>query len=139
MSYKKRYYPDWDCIQCGERKIFGSKDKCNKCGCYRSKGVPSKNDAVPTVKAGDWTCICGVNNFAKRDKCFKCNAPKAPVEVKEEVKTCIVCMDRPLEVLITKCKHICMCNTCCQALSLCPMCRMPYNSQTDIDRVFVSV
>lgn len=29
------------------------------------------------VKSGDWTCPkCRVNNFANRQRCFKCNAPK---------------------------------------------------------------
>ncbi|XP_054714622.1 RNA-binding protein 5-A-like [Uloborus diversus] len=30
----------------------------------------------------DWTCIkCGVNNFRKRDLCFKCNAPREEAEL----------------------------------------------------------
>lgn len=30
----------------------------------------------------DWTCIkCGVNNFRKRDMCFKCNAPREEAEL----------------------------------------------------------
>lgn len=30
----------------------------------------------------DWTCMkCGVNNFKKRDMCFKCNAPREEAEM----------------------------------------------------------
>lgn len=28
--------------------------------------------------AQDWICPCGVQNFARRRECFKCNAPKGP-------------------------------------------------------------
>lgn len=35
----------------------------------------------PMLKV-DWTCIkCGVNNFRKRDMCFKCNAPREEAEL----------------------------------------------------------
>lgn len=108
MSYTRppKKYPDWDCVQCGQRKIFGSKDRCGKCGCYRSKGIPSYGASIrdsvrewredrretETVemkrnesKPGDWKCSCGVNNFAKRDKCFKCDQPKKVEAPKGEV------------------------------------------------------
>jgi len=139
-QHKKKYYSDWDCLQCGQKQIFGSKDKCNNCGCFRSKGIPSHlaNKAIVSVtKPGDWTCICGINNFAKRDKCFKCNAPRNTS--KEETKVCVVCMERPLEVLIKPCKHICMCFVCSQAISNCPVCRSSYDVQNDVEKVFLSV
>lgn len=143
--FQNRFNRDWDCPQCGQKKIFGSKDKCGKCGCYRSKGVPSTSyqSAVnaSVIKPGDWTCVCGVNNFAKRDKCFKCDAARVVPQSapKEETKSCVICMDRPLEVLIKSCKHICMCEICCYAVTMCPVCRGPYDPQTGVEKVFLSV
>ena len=29
-----------------------------------------------TARPGDWTCVCGAQNFARREDCFKCQAPK---------------------------------------------------------------
>jgi len=30
------------------------------------------------VRAGDWMCGCGANNFSFRTECFRCDAPRLP-------------------------------------------------------------
>jgi nucleolin len=32
--------------------------------------------AAPGAAGGEWDCECGNNNFARRDVCFKCQAPR---------------------------------------------------------------
>lgn len=86
---------DWICGECGA-KVFGSKTTCFKCQADKgdSKDAPTDgggsswgnddkkddNGDKPRPKAGDrpgdWTCECGVNNFASRDECFKCQEKK---------------------------------------------------------------
>jgi hypothetical protein len=37
----------------------------------------SRSGGRAEVKPGDWSCDqCRVNNFARRDTCFRCGAPK---------------------------------------------------------------
>lgn len=46
---------------------------------FLPKDIPEGDRPLPRL---DWTCIkCGVNNFKKRDFCFKCNAPRAEAEL----------------------------------------------------------
>ena len=59
---------DWDCPQCGNDN-FASRDKCKKCGCFKSK--------IP--RPGDWKCYCGEINFAKRLECRRCSKPHESV------------------------------------------------------------
>lgn len=68
MSRVKRN--DWICPKC-RNDVFGSKDKCGKCECFRSKaGRP-----IEVVhKPGDWECSkCHEHNFASRSSCRKCS------------------------------------------------------------------
>jgi hypothetical protein len=36
---------------------------------------------------------------------------------------CVVCMDRPLEMVFVPCGHICVCEECSSQISRCPICR----------------
>lgn len=148
-----RKHPDWDCSQCPNRNIFGSHDKCPKCGCFRSKGRPAgggthvASAGPPPKKPGDWDCTCGVSNFAKRDVCFVCGEhkpipviaiPSAAQEVASASPVCVVCTERPLEVRLKNCNHICLCQQCANTLSACPMCRVAYDASSDVDKVFIA-
>ena len=44
-------------------------------------------------------------------------------EVIEGHDACVICMDRPRNVVILDCGHICACFTCAQQLNNCPVCR----------------
>lgn len=70
---------DWTCPQCNEHN-FASRDKCFKCGCFRSKAFKKDNTTANFVKQGDWTCICGELNFASRVSCRKCGKSKINVQ-----------------------------------------------------------
>ncbi|XP_055295049.1 ATP-dependent RNA helicase vasa isoform X2 [Sitodiplosis mosellana] len=85
---------DWICDSCGA-KVFGSKTTCFKCQADKgdSKDAPADDGGNsfrsnnrdggdggsrpgPGGKPGDWTCACGVSNYASRNECFKCQEPK---------------------------------------------------------------
>lgn len=124
------------------QSIFGSRDKCPNCGCFRSKALNS------AVKPGDWKCqLCSYMNFAKNGSCKRCLGSPVPLAAQPEPLvhsvpsvendvTCCVCMDRPLEAFLKNCKHICMCMVCSMTQDKCPKCRVPYNPD-DVDKVFI--
>lgn len=55
----------WSCAVCGLCNKIQNK-LCDACECDRW---------APHARAGDWSC-CGVNNFASRSTCMKCNRPR---------------------------------------------------------------
>lgn len=148
---------DWNCPECGHRN-FARRDKCEKCGCFRSKsleyggtGSSKSNQRKPniTFKGGDWFCeSCATLNFAKRDACYKCNkerpvsntTPRQDAEnatTGETSKSCAICIDKAPEVIFTKCGHFVCCDDCSQPLHKCPMCRVHFNiDRTDIIKVY---
>lgn len=75
MYTNKKFNKDWICPQCGNDN-FGSRDKCKKCGCFRSKALKSNSNSDLVIKKGDWNCSCGELNFASRTNCRKCNKEK---------------------------------------------------------------
>jgi E3 ubiquitin-protein ligase MUL1 len=38
-------------------------------------------------------------------------------------ETCVVCLDRPRDVVILDCGHICVCKLCAEQVTECPVCR----------------
>ncbi len=137
---KKTYYPDWNCPECNRKDIFGSKDKCPSCGCYRSKAFKNKSENPVERKPGDWNCLtCTGMNFGTRTQCFKCGTPKVPTTTPtsdEDTKLCKICFDRELSAGIP-CGHICMCYECAISTSSCPICRSEYNNNFDIKKIFL--
>ncbi|XP_019365947.1 PREDICTED: E3 ubiquitin-protein ligase LRSAM1 [Gavialis gangeticus] len=50
--------------------------------------------------------------------------PSAPqLELDERKSECVVCMEREAHVIFLTCGHVCCCQTCCEALRTCPLCR----------------
>ncbi|XP_019396073.1 PREDICTED: E3 ubiquitin-protein ligase LRSAM1 [Crocodylus porosus] len=50
--------------------------------------------------------------------------PSAPqLEVDERKSECVVCMEREAHMIFLTCGHVCCCQTCCEALRTCPLCR----------------
>ena len=72
--------PDWTCPGCSA-SVFGSKDRCFKCG-IPNPALPAAAATPPPVvpaavplRRPDWTCpTCAVLVFGSKDRCFKCNA-----------------------------------------------------------------
>lgn len=45
-----------------------------------------------------------------------------------EENTCCVCLTEPKEVLLLPCRHLCVCTTCFEQLTRCPVCRASFES-----------
>lgn len=135
----KTFHADWDCPQCGLKQVFGSRDKCPSCGCFRSKAKMSK-------KPGDWDCSsCGKHNFAKRDRCYACGkeksvVPASPAPSLGGGSTCSICLTNTPCMLIKPCKHCCTCKECMEQLNTgeCPMCRTLFIKDVDVEEIFIS-
>ena len=42
---------------------------------------------------------------------------------RQEKAQCVVCMSKPKSIVFYPCKHKCVCETCSQRMSQCPICR----------------
>lgn len=137
--------PAWWCPRC-DFSIYGSKDKCSKCGTMRpapkavSAAVTAATATVPSVtfKEGDWICPrpqCKAHNFRSRSGCHKCGtigplplptlapAPAATADADVDTAECVVCMDAKLEMIYPACGHICLCQKCATRVGRkCPVC-----------------
>ncbi|NXJ88433.1 LRSM1 ligase, partial [Corythaixoides concolor] len=50
--------------------------------------------------------------------------PTAPLLQWDEKKSeCVVCMERETRMIFLPCGHVCCCQTCCERLHACPLCR----------------
>ncbi|NWW49414.1 LRSM1 ligase, partial [Pedionomus torquatus] len=50
--------------------------------------------------------------------------PTAPQLCWDEKKSeCVVCMEQETQMIFLPCGHVCCCQTCCQRLHICPLCR----------------
>lgn len=50
-------------------------------------------------------------------------------QVSTEGSECVVCMDKPRTILLTRCRHMCLCAECVQKIGdLCPICRTPFTA-----------
>ncbi|KAF1662949.1 E3 ubiquitin-protein ligase LRSAM1, partial [Aptenodytes patagonicus] len=50
--------------------------------------------------------------------------PTAPLLQWDEKKSeCVVCMEQETQVIFLPCGHVCCCQTCCERLHTCPLCR----------------
>ena len=83
-SVLARRLPDWDCPQCGQTNIFGSKPECFRCHAanparrFGSSPVAPPPAPVPTgrrPRLPDWDCeTCQRMVFGSKDACNKCGA-----------------------------------------------------------------
>ncbi len=131
---KKVWHPDWNCPQCDRTQIFGSKDKCPSCGCFRSK------KQQPTVKSGDWWCpSCKTHNFANKQACFKCNLKKVLADDPDQPQgnSCSICLALPSCMNVHVCGHISMCEACCSIVSQCPICRADFDPTRKPVKMFI--
>ena len=122
---------DWVC-ECLESN-FGSRSACRKCG-----KAKSGNPSTITYEMGDWYCSdnnCKEMNFKSRTSCRKCNKPKTQLPPNDN-DNCIVCMSDAKSQVIIKCGHLCYCDVCGFNINKCPICRITYNPDTDLLKIY---
>ncbi|NXN90957.1 LRSM1 ligase, partial [Rhinopomastus cyanomelas] len=49
--------------------------------------------------------------------------PTAPLLQWDKKSECVVCMEQETQMIFLPCGHICCCQTCCEQLHTCPLCR----------------
>lgn len=138
---------DWNC-SCGELN-FASRNACRKCGNVKPGSVTlplRQKDELSrplagSTRPGDWTCTCGELNFASRSNCRKCGILKGGTSTTTpapltDTDTCIICMDRKKDTVITVCGHLGYCGVCALNLTQCPICRKGYNPDTQLLKIY---
>ena len=56
--------------------------------------------------AGDWLCSCGSTNFARRDECFRCSAPRCIICASGFDTLCFFAWATAAAAAATPCRHI---------------------------------
>ncbi|KAM6337177.1 E3 ubiquitin-protein ligase LRSAM1 isoform 7-T10 [Alca torda] len=46
-----------------------------------------------------------------------------PLQWEEKKSECVVCMEQETQMIFLPCGHVCCCQTCCERLHACPLCR----------------
>lgn len=146
---------DWICCSCNDIN-FASRNVCRKCGKNRPLSASSSSSSaqVPVFKEGDWYCsgmLCLTHNFGTRIVCYKCGKARVnntsdnmnykhekekEEEEEDDSKMCIICMDRPKNTCVKLCGHLGYCFECAFTLDKCPVCRISYNPNTDLIKVY---
>ena len=121
---------DWICSFCSNNN-FAARIACYKCN--RPKAVPMATASAQAVsKPGDWKCSsCPETNFGSRVVCRNCGSARPSDEKKaEENKSeCVICMDQPIDSVITTCGHSAVCLACGSTINQCPICRNPFTRE----------
>ncbi|CAF4351951.1 unnamed protein product [Rotaria sordida] len=72
-------------------------------------------------------------NFGSRTVCRSCGTARPSVENTDNNKNtkneCVICMENPIDSVITTCGHSSMCLQCGIHVNQCPICRNPFNQQ----------
>ncbi len=99
---------DWICHPC-QTNNFSNHTACHKSN--RAKTISMQIDASAqkaTVKPGDWKCSsCPEMNFGSRVVCRTCGAARPSIETNNgnTKSECVICMDKPIDSVITNCGH----------------------------------
>lgn len=76
----------------------------------------------PPKKPMCWDCGDINNDLEGKSK-------KLLLDDKPKDTTCVVCFDRDITILVSKCGHFCFCDVCGFALDKCPICRISYKPE----------
>lgn len=58
---------------------------------------------------------------------------RAALDVDTKFASCVVCLDRAPTVVCMPCKHLALCNQCCdEELQCCPICRCDVRDKIDV-------
>ncbi len=89
-------------------------------------------DVPPAVtsRPGDWKCSsCPETNFGSRVVCRSCGTARPSTENNTNKSECVICMEKPIDSVITTCGHSAVCLQCGTRLTQCPICRNPFNQE----------
>ena len=122
---------DWICQSCNNNN-FASRTACRQCGRPNRIIIEPNPPAPAAVKPGDWKCSsCPEVNFGSRVVCRLCGAarPSTGNQPAQASKECVICMDHPIDSVITTCGHSAVCISCGVSITQCPICRNPFTQQ----------
>lgn len=109
---------------------------------------------VATAKLSDLVSLaigicegCKGTVFRSKPRC-KCGTWRPDVAAKREAEgkgedldgKCLTCLDARADVLLIKCKHLCLCQECVKKVQgKCPICRESFDpeSKTEVMKLFV--
>ena len=124
---------DWTCNSCNSLN-FATRVVCYKCSQQRpeSMNIDTPPVAAITPRPGDWKCSsCPETNFGSRVVCRSCGAARPSTESNnsDSKKECVICMENPIDSVITTCGHSAVCLSCGAHITQCPICRNPFTPQ----------
>jgi hypothetical protein len=123
---------DWMCNSCNNIN-FAARTACRNCGVPNPVPTRINTPAQISPKPGDWKCSsCPQTNFGSRIVCRACGAGRPSAENNNNNNNtgeCVICMDKPIDSVITSCGHSAVCLQCGSSITQCPMCRNPFNQQ----------
>lgn len=129
---------DWVCSQCSTNN-FASRNACFKCNRAKdaAQSTSASNPVTPannpmTPKPGDWKCAsCSEMNFGSRTVCRRCGTarPNEGTSSSSSSTECVICMDKPIDSVITTCGHSAVCLECGNGINKCPICRNSFTRE----------
>ena len=122
---------DWTCQFCNNIN-FASRTACRQCNRQKPEPMITNAPLGGRPKPGDWKCpSCPETNFGSRIVCRSCGAsrPSAENNNNNDKKECVICMEKPIDSVITTCGHSALCLQCGTLITQCPICRNPFNQQ----------
>jgi hypothetical protein len=120
---------DWTCPFCSNLN-FAARIACNKCARPKEENKAANTAAPAILKPGDWKCSsCPEMNFGSRIVCRSCGAARPSTESSSTKGECVICMENPIDSVITSCGHSAVCLSCGAHITQCPICRNPFTQQ----------
>jgi hypothetical protein len=137
---------DWTCLGCNEL-IFARKSKCFKCNL--SKGEqPTQTQKKKLETITNRRILQELEDqnekikqqkqqlLIEKENLERLKDEREKKQVKKEDGSCVICYDRPAEVILKKCNHFILCTVCSHTLTECPVCRTQYNPDIDIGKIY---
>ncbi|CAF3770517.1 unnamed protein product [Rotaria socialis] len=119
---------DWICQSCSILN-FAARTACYKCGLQKQVSTVSHSSPPVVSKPGDWKCKCSEINFGSRTVCRSCGTAKPSADNTKTSNECVICMEKPIDSVVTTCGHSAMCLECGAQVTSCPICRNIFNQQ----------
>lgn len=131
---------DWKCNNCAFTN-FASRTQCRRCNALKQSSA-GRNEAESGFQQlpGDWKCPnCPEVNFGSRIVCRSCGVarssqkqPNSAESKPNDKNECVICMENPIDSVITVCGHSAVCLPCGQMLNQCPICRQVFSRENII-------